>query len=153
MSIVLLGYRGCGKSTIGKRLADKLWQDFFEQQGEAHFRDLEASAVAQALARDNVVVALGGGAVMRPESQQALRSSGHKRIYLRCEPEILLARIQGDPASASARPNLTRLGGGIEEIHAVLSEREPVYRSLMTAELDVTRLSPDEAAVWIVRLS
>ena len=55
-------------------------------------------------------------------------------------------------ATSDNRPNLTDLGGGIEEINKLLAEREPIYRSVMTAELDVTHLTPDEAVVYIVRM-
>jgi shikimate kinase len=65
---------------------------------------------------------------------------------------VLLQRIQSDPASAANRPSLSDLGGGIEEIHKVLAEREPIYRQVKDAELDVTNLTPQEAVVYIVRL-
>jgi shikimate kinase len=88
----------------------------------------------------------------REQNRTVLKSAGHKLIYLRCDPDILLQRIQGDPRSSTARPNLTALGGGIDEITRLLAEREPVYRQAMNAELDVTRLTPDQAVVYIVRL-
>ena len=50
------------------------------------------------------------------------------------------------------RPSLTHLGGSVEEIEKLLAEREPLYRQVMTAELDVTRLAPEEAVVYITRL-
>ena len=56
------------------------------------------------------------------------------------------------PLTAATRPNLTRLGGGLEEIELLLSQREPVYRQVMHAELDVTNLTTDEAVVYIVKL-
>jgi hypothetical protein len=62
-------------------------------------------------------------------------------------------RIAADPQSAITRPNLTSLGGGIEEIKKLLAEREPHYRQTMSAELDVTHLTPEEAVVHIVRLT
>lgn len=170
MSIVLLGFRGCGKTTIGKRLADRLWQkvvdtddlvskaagktirEIFEQDGEQRFRDLEVEAVAQALAMDEVVVALGGGAVLREENRALLTASAHKRLFLKCEPEELIKRINADPYTADTRPALTPHGGGIEEVRELLAEREPLYRRVMTAELDVTNLTPEEAVPYLVRL-
>lgn len=170
MSIVLIGYRGCGKTTIGRRLADRLWQpfvdtdelivaragktiaDIFEQHGEAHFRDLETQVVKDACGMAEHVIALGGGALVREENRQALKDSGHKVIYLKCDPRELLKRIQADARSPDSRPPLTGAGGGLEEIKKVLAEREAVYRTAMSAELDVTHLTPEDACVYIVRL-
>jgi shikimate kinase len=170
MSIALVGYRGSGKSTIGKRLADRLWQKFvdtddlvtkqagksikeiFETQGEADFRELEAQVVAEVCNLQDHVIALGGGAVLREENRKAIKAAGLKVIYLRCEAEELHKRIHADPATAATRPPLTHLGGSVEEIRALLAEREPVYRSVMTGELDVTNLSPQDAVVYIARL-
>ena len=169
MSIILIGYRGSGKSTIGKRLADKLWSKFvdtdqlvaktagrtikeiFESGGEKHFRDLEVAAVKDALSHAEHVIGLGGGAVTREENRAAVKASGRKVVYLRCDPKVLHERIQNDPTSATTRPNLTAHGGTIDEITTLIAEREPLYRSLMNYELDVTNLSPDEAVVYISR--
>ena len=170
MSIALLGYRGSGKSTVGKRLADRLWQpfvdtdelvvrkagtpirDIFANQGEDAFRDLESQVVAEVAKLPEHVIALGGGAVLREENRRALKEAGLKLIYLRCEPDELVKRIQADPLSGETRPDLTELGGGVEEVRRVLAAREPVYRSVMTAELDVTHLSPQDAVVYVIRL-
>jgi shikimate kinase len=170
MSVILLGFRGCGKTTIGKRLADRLWQkcidtddlvtksagksiaQIFQQDGEARFRELEAEAVKEACAMQEVVIALGGGAVVPEENRTLLMSSGHKRLFLKCEPRELLRRIESDPQSSDTRPPLTPGGGGIEEIQRLLAEREPFYKQVMTAELDVTNLSPQDAVVYLVRL-
>jgi shikimate kinase len=170
VNVVLIGYRGCGKTTIGRKLADRLWRtfididdlivrnagktikDIFQQDGEEHFRDLETEALRQVLQIPDHVLGLGGGTVMRPRNQQMLKASGGRIIYLRCEPAELLRRVQADERSAQTRPDLTPLGGGIEEIKLKLAEREPVYRRIMDAELDVTSMSPDDALVHIARL-
>ena len=60
--------------------------------------------------------------------------------------------LDADPDTPQSRPSLTEFGGGIEEISKVLAEREPIYRQMADAELEVTYLSPDEAMVYIVRL-
>ena len=170
MSVALIGYRGSGKSSVGKRLADRLWQpfvdtdelvvakagksirDIFAQQGEAGFRDLESEVVAEVCKTPEQVIALGGGAVLREENCAAIKAAGLKVIYLKCEPEELARRIAADPTSDTSRPALTDLGGGIEEIRKVLAEREAIYRSVMTGELDVTHLTPQDAVVYITRL-
>lgn len=170
MSIVLIGYRGSGKSTVGQKLANRLWQDLvdtdqlvvkkagksikeiFEQDGEARFRELESEVVREVAKLQDVVISLGGGAILKEENRAALKESGHKIIYLKCEPEELYRRIQADEATSLMRPSLTGSGGSLEEVEQVLAQREPIYRSVMTAELDVTNLSVEDAVVYIVRL-
>ena len=170
MSTVLIGYRGSGKTSVGKKLADHLWQkfvdtdemvakkagksiaDIFEQDGEARFRELETEAVREAAALQDHVIALGGGAPLREENRRIIKEAGHRVIYLKCEPEALLRRIQNDPETPRLRPHLTALGGGIDEISKVLAEREPIYRQMADAELEVTYLEPADAIVYIVRL-
>src|SRR3954451_18248173 len=118
MSIVLIGYRGSGKTTIGQKLADRLWQDLvdtdklivkksgksikeiFEQEGEGRFRDLESEVVREVVKLQDVVISMGGGAVLREENRQAIKDSGHKVIYLKCEPAELHKRIEADAATS-----------------------------------------------------
>jgi shikimate kinase len=171
VSIVLIGYRGSGKSTIGGKLADRLWQPFvdsdelivrkaggrtikeiFETEGEQRFRDLESEIVREVSLLQEHVIALGGGALVREENRKHIKDAGHKVIYLKCSPEVLLKHIQDDPDTNMTRPPLTHLGGSVEEIRKLLAEREPIYRQAMTAELEVTNLTPEEAVVYIVRL-
>lgn len=170
MSILLIGYRGSGKTSIGRKLADRLWQpfvdtdelivreagksirDIFAQDGEEAFRDLETRSLRQALASSEHVISLGGGAVIREQNRQLIRQSGHRVIYLRCDAAVLHQRITADPQTAAGRPALSPLGGNLDEIRTILARREPWYRQVMTAELDVTNLSVDEAVVYIVRL-
>src|SRR4051794_9271902 len=88
MSIVLIGYRGSGKTTIGRKLADRLWQTFvdtderivaragksireiFDQHGEAHFRQIEREVVGEAAKLVDHVIALGGGAPAHAENRK-----------------------------------------------------------------------------------
>ena len=170
MSVILVGYRGSGKTTVGRKLADRLWQTFvdsdeqivkkagkaikeiFENEGESRFRELESQVLQEVCTLQDHVISLGGGAVLRPENRELLKHSGHKRIYLRCDPAVLHQRIAADPQTAATRPSLTALGGSVEEIRQLLAQREPLYREVMTSELDVTSLSPDEAMVYITKL-
>lgn len=171
MNIALIGYRGSGKTTIGRRLADRLWWPFvdldqlivmragksireiFEQQGEQKFRDLETESLAFVLKSNDQVIALGGGALVRPENRQLLLGGNCHGVYLRCDPAVLAERIAADATTADMRPNLTSLGGGIEEIEKVLVEREPIYREAAAVELDVTNLTVDEAVTYIARIA
>ncbi len=170
MGVVLIGYRGSGKSTVGKILADRLGCEFvdtdtmiaacagksiseiFAQQGEAAFRDLEAQIIAEVAPLEGHVIAIGGGALQREPNRLALRGAKHRLIYLRCDEDELLRRVLQDPATAATRPGLTFHAGGIVEIQQLLAVREPIYRQAMHAELDVTHLSPSDAAAYIMRL-
>jgi shikimate kinase len=171
MIVALIGYRGSGKTTIGKRLADRLWWKFvdvddqivkkagksiaqiFADDGEERFRDLETEVLAECLKNQDVVLGLGGGTLGREQNRQLLKDADARLIYLRCEPAELLRRIEADPASAANRPALTPLGGSIEEIKLKLAEREPIYRQAMYAELDVTHMTPQDAVAYIARFA
>ena len=170
MNVILVGYRGCGKSTIGRKLADRLWQTFvdtdelivrragkpinriFAEDGEPAFRDLESAVLREVLAADETIIALGGGTVIREENRRLIKSSGAKVIYLRCDIGVLDQRIQSDARTGENRPALTALGGGLEEITLKIAEREPLYREVMTAEFDVTHQTVDDAVHRIVRM-
>lgn len=170
MSVGLIGYRGSGKTTIGKRLADRLWQPFidtddlvikkagksikeiFEQDGEQRFRDLETEVVREVCTQPETVIAFGGGALDRDENREAIKQAGLRLVYFKCEPAELLKRIQNDPETAANRPALSNLGGSIEEIESVLARREPIWRSIAAAELEVTYLTPEDAVPYVVRL-
>ncbi len=171
MSIVLIGYRGSGKTTAGRKLAERLElcfvdvdrriveragktiKEIFEQDGEPFYRDIESAVFQEVIALPQCIIALGGGTLDREANRKVLAAAGHRVIYLRCEENELLRRVQADPNSAAHRPNLTALGGGIEEIRAVLARREPIYRSAMLAELDVTSMTPEEIVGKLVQWS
>ena len=128
--------------------------DIFAKHGEVRFRDLETHALRQVLERKDApghVVATGGGVIMRQENRELLRQSGWPVIYLACSPEALLQRIRSDTHSASNRPNLTALGGGLDEIRAMMALREPLYREVATSILEVTELSAHEVADAILK--
>ncbi len=170
MSVGLIGYRGSGKTTIGKRLANRLWQTFidtdelvvkkserknikeiFEIDGEKKFRELETEVLREIVDQPDTVIALGGGALNLEENRHLIRKSGVHVVYLKCEPAELLKRIEADPESKTSRPNLTD-AGGIAEIEEILVKREPVWRSMAHAELEVTYLTPEDAVPYVVRL-
>jgi shikimate kinase len=170
MSLLLVGYRGSGKSTVGRILAAQLgWQlvdtdelvvqlagktirEIFQEEGEPHFRDLESQALATALAQPGRIISTGGGIVMREANRALIRQSGFATIYLACGTAELFARICGDEQSAANRPHLTVHGGGVEEIRHMLEIREPLYREVATEVVAVGGKSAAEVARAILGL-
>jgi shikimate kinase len=161
MSIVLIGYRGSGKTTLGKRFAETVGcpfidldqqittaagmsiRDIFSQHGESGFREIETERLLEVLRLKDHVISLGGGAVLAEENRRAIKAFDHDVVYLKATPEVLHQRIITDPATAASRPGLTPLGGSVEEVRALLALREPLYQELGKFELDVNTAHTD----------
>jgi shikimate kinase len=162
MNLVLIGYRGTGKSTVARLVAERLgwpWFDadveiesragksiaqIFADDGEGAFRDWESRVVADLATRDNAVLALGGGTILRPENRAAILRQG-RVVWLTASPETLWRRIEHDQSTAGRRPNLTA-AGGITEIIATLDARRDVYRQCAHHEVDTQGRTPVEVA-------
>ena len=160
--LILIGYRGTGKSAVGRHLAARLGWEFadadelvesnarksiaaiFAAEGEAGFRNREAAALRELCGRDRLVLATGGGAVLREANRELLRNAGFI-AWLSSSPETIWSRLQGDPSTTSRRPNLTS-SGGLEEIRLLLAAREPHYRDLAHFTAETDRASPEEVA-------
>jgi shikimate kinase len=160
MLISLVGYRGTGKTTIGHLLAERLgWhcidsdteivsltgqsiQQIFAENGEEKFRDYESDVIRDLVRRHKVVLALGGGAVLRPENQQLVTVAGPV-VWLTASPETIHRRISDDPVSTSQRPKLTS-SGGIEEIRQLLETRHPVYQACADCTIATDDRAPRE---------
>jgi shikimate kinase len=154
MNILLIGYRGTGKSTVARLVAQRLgwpWLDadvelerragksiaeIFVEDGEPAFRDLESEVLVELLKLDGHVLALGGGVVLRSENRELIQKAGGV-IWLTADPETIQSRIASDPTTAARRPLLTA-SGGIEEIRALLAQREPLYGECATIIVDTT---------------
>jgi shikimate kinase len=169
--IALIGARGTGKTTVGRLLAAELgWKfidadrfiesahlgggtiaDLFRDGGEEAFRELEESSL-QWLAGgliDRLVLATGGGAVLRPINRERLKTCGLV-AWLTAQPAVLWERMSADPTTAARRPNLTA-AGGLAEVEAVLAAREPLYRETATHTCDTAGRSPADVAAAILR--
>ena len=171
MNVILMGYRGCGKTTLGKMLADELWYTFadvdreickrfgddsiahiWQEHGEPKYRQVEVEVTADLCGREKHVIALGGGTLMQPGAREAVeRAPDTRKIYLECQPQVLLQRIAADGQSAATRPALTDRGDGLEEIESVLAQRDPVYRAVADKVFDVTHLGPREALRYLIK--
>lgn len=145
-NIILVGYRGTGKTTVGRLLAQRLGRpfadaddrieavagrsvaDIFAAEGEAGFRDREAAALAELCAQSGCVIATGGGAVLREANRRLLAASGFV-VWLTASPDTLWERLRADPTTAARRPNLTATGGRAE-VTALVAAREPLYREV-----------------------
>ena len=142
MNIVLIGYRGTGKSSVGKILAARLGRelvstdeeiirrtgqsipDLVARHGWDYFRDRESEVCRDLAERDHLIVDTGGGAVLRPENVEALKRNGHC-FWLTASVKTIATRIGGD----TQRPSLTGSKSFVEEIEEVLNERKPKYQA------------------------
>lgn len=165
-NIILVGYRGSGKTTIGRVLAARLgWAfadaddaveagagmsiaDIFAAEAETGFRNREAAALAELCARTELVVATGGGAVLRAANRVLLKANGFV-VWLTASPEAIWERLQADPATAARRPNLTAAGGEAE-VRVLLAAREPMYRGVADFTVAADTVSPDAVATAIL---
>jgi shikimate kinase len=159
--LFLIGYRGSGKTTVGRLVADRLgWafldadavleerygrtiREIFAAEGEAGFRDKEAAVLADLCTRTDTVIATGGGIVLRDENRRLLKRHGFV-AWLTADPLTLLARIQADHTTTERRPDLA--GGGLAEVEQLLAVREPLYRACADVVVPVGALSPERAA-------
>jgi shikimate kinase len=160
--ILLVGMMGAGKTTTGKLVAQRLGWDYldsdvevekktgltvpalFARDGEVAFRDAEAEVLRRACARTApVVVSVAGGAVLRAENRDLIRTSG-RVIWLRARPSTLAARV-GDGAG---RPLLEGDPGAA--LRTLDQVRRPLYAEVADETIDVDDLSPDQVATRIL---
>ena len=167
MNLALIGYRGTGKSTVARQLALDLawdWVDadveierragksiaaLFADDGEGRFRDLESEVLVELVRRSRMVIAAGGGAVLRDENRRQLERCTHV-VWLRASPAAILRRVETDATTAGRRPQLTTAGGEVEVVR-LLAEREPLYRQCAKLEVDTEHKTPAEIAGEIIR--
>ena len=152
MAKVLLGFMGSGKTTIARKLnpdfvdMDALLEDrlgmpiarFFEEKGEAAFRQVESKVLADLLKTDQVI-STGGGVVISSRNR-ALLKQNPDNIYLKADFEILYQRISAD--KDNQRPLF--LKNSKEELAAIFKERQAWYEEVASRVIDVTKLSPEE---------
>jgi len=165
MNLILIGYRACGKTCVGKKVSGFLGLPFYDtddliqrktgktvrqivqEGGWPAFRKSEKAAIGEVGRQDGVVIALGGGAVMEAGNVEALKGKGCF-VWLQAEEETLRKRMRGDGASPEQRPPLTIPGNGDEK--ELLAKRSPVYRALADLIIDTTGRSIDKVAEEIL---
>ena len=152
MAKVLLGFMGAGKSTIARGLdpdfvdMDALLEDrlgmpiarFFEEKGEAAFRQIEEEVLADLLKTDQVV-STGGGVVISQKNRDLLKQNP-ENIYLKADFETLYQRISAD--KENKRPLF--LNNSKEDLAAIFNERQAWYEEVASKVIDVSKLSPEE---------
>lgn len=162
-TIILVGPMGAGKSTIGRLLAAELQREFFdsdheiearcganiawifEVEGEAGFRDRETAMLRELASLDAVVLATGGGAVMREDNRQALRERGTV-VYLATSVEQQIRRTARD----RNRP-LLRQGNPEQVLRDLFAKRDPLYRATADLVVRTDRRGPRAVVNEIIR--
>lgn len=156
-NVILIGYMGCGKSTVGKRLSyrlkmpyvdtDKLIEnkegmtisDIFAGKGEAAFRDMETECIKSIFEyKQDYVIAVGGGLPMREENRVLLKKLGTV-VYLRAKADTIYERLKDD----TTRP-LLQGEDPQEKICAMIGQRGPVYEAAADCIIDVDDKDFDE---------
>ncbi|MCM1090219.1 MAG: type II 3-dehydroquinate dehydratase [Muribaculum sp.] len=163
-NIVLIGFMGSGKTTVGVKLSyrfhmpvedtDKLIErkqglsisEIFEREGEEAFRQMETELLSQIAQRGfGRILSVGGGTPVREENRELLRRCG-KVFYLRAKPETIYNRLKGD----ATRP-LLQCEDPLGRIRELLAAREAVYEDCADVIIDVDELFLDEIVDQIVR--
>lgn len=159
--IVLIGPRGSGKTTVGQYLADQFGRAFvdlddlvvksagrsiatlFKAEGEKRFRDREQVALATTLTRPALVIATGGGVVVREGNRALLKSDRVHCVLLLAGEDELARRVEADTTSREMRPNLSAGNA--------LSDRIAWYREIASATIETDGKTPDQVATLVLQ--
>jgi len=165
MNIVLIGYRGTGKSVVGKLVADDLKmtciamderivqkagmsiQNIVKGQGWTTFRDMESEVARELETLDNIIVDTGGGIIERPENIDALQGNSCI-IWLKASVGVIVSRIQ----EGTERPSLTGGKSFTEEVAEVLERRAPLYKSAAQYDIDTDQLTSEQVAERVIEI-
>ena len=161
-NIYLVGLMGAGKTTIGRQLAKSLTVPFydsdkaiedstgvdiptiFEFEGEEGFRDREQKMIQQLTQLEGIVLATGGGAILREDNRRLLKENGFI-VYLQCSVERILERTRRD----TQRP-LLKTENPRERIESLFAQREPLYLSCADFKVDTGVMQSKEVVSCIL---
>lgn len=162
-NIILVGFMGCGKTTVGKILAARLGKKFidmdtlieertgkaisqiFAENGEPVFRRIERNLVVELAEGSNQVIAAGGGIILNPLNITDFSRSG-RVICLMASEEVIFRRV----SSSSARPLLEN-GDKMQKIRQLFASRRPLYESIRD-RVDTSDMTPEEVAQTVIRM-
>ncbi len=165
MNIVLIGYRGTGKSVVAEILSKTLEMksigmdaeivkqagvsipEIVEKYDWGKFRDIETEVAQEISQLDNVIVDTGGGVIERPENIEALKKNGII-FWLKASVNVIVKRIE----SGTERPALTEGKSFTEEVAEVLEKRLPKYSGAAQHEIDTDEITPDQVAARIIEI-
>ena len=165
MNIVLIGYRGTGKSVVAEILSEVLKMkrigmdaeivnqaglsipEIVEKYGWDRFRDIETEVAVTVSQLDSVIADTGGGVIERPENIEALKKNG-LIFWLKASVDVIVSRIE----SGTERPALTEGKFFTEEVAEVLEKRAPKYSSAAQYEIDTDNSSPNQVADRIIEI-
>jgi shikimate kinase len=163
MNLVLIGYRGTGKSEVGQILARRLGMQYIgmdaaivaragmpipeivEKFGWPHFRDLESAEARELMGQDKLIIDTGGGVIERPENIEVLQKNA-RIFWLKAAVATIVARIGG----GTERPALTAGKTFTEEVAEVLERRTPLYAGAAHHAIDTDELTPEQVADRII---
>jgi len=161
-NIVLVGFMGCGKTTVGKLLALALGYEFvdtdhlvvdnekmdisfiFQNKGEQYFRKVESIALGQAMDQSDHVVATGGGIVTNPENSPILKQG--VVVYLEGSPKQIYNNIKDD----KSRP-LLQERDVYRKICSMLEERQKLYQQIADYTVEIDEKTPQEICKLILK--
>jgi shikimate kinase len=168
--LILIGLMGCGKSTVGRLLAQELGMPFadldevieerqgctvreiFRNSGEEAFREMEAEMLRELLSASPMVLATGGGAVLRKENREQMKKSGLV-IHLHAEPEELVSRLRSE---SDKRPLLAGSGDLLSCLKKIIAVRAGMYEfadwKVDTTGRTACEVAREIAAGWRVRV-
>ncbi len=157
-NIVLVGFMGCGKTTIGKRLANMFGYKFidmdieienkkgmkiseiFEHYGEAEFRKMETDLCRELSEKNGCIIATGGGVIKNEENMRLLRKNGSV-LYIKASAEHIYKNVKND----TSRP-LLDCEDKLQRIKTLMEERKPMYEQRSDITVDITGMRAFDAA-------